>query len=210
MKPLKIMLLAAILVPVLPARAKEKKPALPEIFNQARTIYVQAEGGREFDPYLDSLDRVAIADVRDALRAWNRYKFTSEREEADLIVVVRKARAMARERGVGDDGALGRSQFPQTDPMGGQLPGAQHPAGPVMQPGEEPGAREDQLAVYQPKANGKPGKLLWSSSAREGLTAPRLALFEQFKDAVERAYPKPSGGPPTARPGEPQGPAARP
>src|SRR5271156_682719 len=73
-----------------PAQSKKKDPDIPALYRQARYVYVEAVDGDEFDPRLYPEDRQAIADVRHALQAWNRYTLTIRRQDADLVFVVRK------------------------------------------------------------------------------------------------------------------------
>lgn len=221
-----IVLLLAVFSALLPVHAKDKKqPSLPAALNEAHTVYVEAVYGREFDANLDAPDREAIADVRDALRGWNRYVFTSERGEADLVFVVRKGRIAEGE----SRGGVDRDPIAQDGQMGAQMPGAQRPAGstagpgmgsgsgPGMGPGTGPGigtgpgmgpdtgmgpdevgggmagSADDLFEVCQIKPNGKRTAPLWTRSLRGGLDSPRLVLFQQFRDAVERAYPSQPG-----------------
>jgi hypothetical protein len=78
-----------------PAQSKKKDPDIPALFRQARYVYVEAVDGDEFNPRLYPEDRQAIADVRYALQAWNRYALTIRRQDADLVFVVRKGRLAA-------------------------------------------------------------------------------------------------------------------
>src|ERR1700677_186949 len=82
---------------VVPAQSKKKDPDVPALFRQARYVYVEAVDGDEFNPRLYPEDRQAIADVRHALRTWNRYALTIRRQDADLVFVVRKGRLAAAE-----------------------------------------------------------------------------------------------------------------
>ena len=94
MKPHKAIALLLLFPAALLLQAKDKKKTIvPAVFGQARYVYVEAVDGREFDPNLYPEDREAIADVRDALADWNRYTLTTEREQADLVIVVRKGDA---------------------------------------------------------------------------------------------------------------------
>lgn len=77
----------------------KKKNTLPAMFNTARYVYVQAEDGDIFKPDLFPEDCQAISDVEDGLRDWNRYVLTINRNEADLVFVVRKGREVAAKVG---------------------------------------------------------------------------------------------------------------
>ncbi len=175
---------------VLLLNAKEKKPVIPAIFGQARYVYVEAIDGQEFDPNLNPEDRIAIADVRDALDDWGRYTLTMNRGEADLVVVVRKGRAASGNVGIA--------------PRHGQLPGS---AGQPGQPGSgaefgaDAGPADDLLEVCQIDPGGKLSGPLWERSMSDGLNAPRVLLLEQFEKAVDKAYPlQPPPAPRTQKP----------
>ena len=70
-------------------------------------MYVEAVDGEEFNPNLSPADRIAIADLRDLLRAWGRYTFTADREKAELVFVVRKGRRVSAGTGGGMGGGMG-------------------------------------------------------------------------------------------------------
>ena len=53
----------------------------------------------------------------------------------------------------------------------------------------EVGPVEDLLKVYMLTSDGRLGAQIWTRSLEDGLNAPQLALFRQFRAAVERAYP---------------------
>jgi hypothetical protein len=184
MKTLKTIALILALAPALATlQAKPKKPyKLPAMFNQARYVYVEAVAGQEFDPRLNSYDRQAIADVESALNDWNRYLLTTERDQADLIFVVRKGRVAEANVGVqvgpGPQGAPGR-------PANGPLPG--NGVGGTV--GGGVGPPDDLLEVYLPNPNEAHGTLLWQHTLADGLNPPDLSLFKQLKDEVEHTYP---------------------
>lgn len=210
MKHLKVALLILLLLPGLAAAQKKaKKPIVPAIFNQARFVYVQAVDGQEFDQNLYPEDREAIADVRDALEAWGRYTFVLDRENADLVFVVRKGRLASANAGVaaGQDPDVGaqRVQFPGNQRQQGNGIGRQQAPGVGVGLGAEAGAPDDLLEVCLHTPKGKLGAPLWIHSSADGLNAPRLLLFKQFKDEVEKAYPNlpPKPAPPSPPPSKP-------
>ncbi len=182
----------AILLPALVAvQGKPKKPdTLPAIFRNASYVYVQAVDGQQFDPRLDPEDRLAIANVQDALSDWKRYTLVTRRDQADLIIVVRKGRLV--EGRVGVDVGAGTQGNAGTGP-GGQAPSAGGPraSGPGVGVGVggEVGPPDDLFEVYEPGSNDAFGAQLWVRSQPEGLSGKNPILFKQFKDAVEKAYP---------------------
>jgi hypothetical protein len=195
MKPLKAMALLLAALAAAPAvHSKDKKNSLPEVFRHAHTVYVEAVDGREFDQNLDPSDREAIADIRDALHAWGRYTYTAEREQADLVFVVRKGRIADA------NGGFGAGNGPMPEPRGGQMPGQQPAGGPVVEPRNEIGATEDLLEVCQMNANNKRSAPLWRRTFPGGLDSPRLVLFKEFKEDVESAYPNPPANQPLTQP----------
>jgi hypothetical protein len=183
MKPLKMITLLLALLPALATiHAKPQKPyKLPAVFDQARYVYVEAVDGQEFDPRLDPDDRQAIADVYKAVYDWNRYIVTTRREQADLIIVVRKGRLAAATLG---------GQVSSAPPMGPGRAGGQYPGSGVAVGGEV-GPPDDFLEVYLPNPNEARGALLWQRTLPDGLDPPELTLFKQLKDEVERTYPSP-------------------
>ena len=155
-------------------------------------MYVQAVDGTEFDSNVPTADRVAIAAVRDAIKSWGRYTITPEREKADLVIFVRKgrpgeARPMASISALQDPHMGGGADTTAPDSGRAQMPG--------MGGGGGAGVGDDLFKVCPLNSDGKPGKDLWSRTLAGGLDAPRLPLFAQFKEAVDKAYPNPAAAP---------------
>ena len=194
MKKIKILGLALVLFPTLVLA--EKKPKVAPAINQAHTVYVQAADGEETKPGLAREDIQAIANVRIALRSWGRYTFTDDRSKADLIFVVRTAKRRMDGGGNFGRGAQGNGSGvgrggDMPAPQGGQFPGQERDNTAA----EDNPFDVDRLDVCQLKPNGKLTGALWSRSMDGGLTPPRLLLFAQFKDDVEKAYPAPAAAP---------------
>jgi hypothetical protein len=182
MRPNRLIVLLLILLPTIAmAQKKPKKPDLSAVFATARYIYVESMDGDAFKPGLYPGDRQAIADVEDALRQWNRYALAVRREEAELVIVVRKGRLASSRLHGGIGGGTG--------PQAPQIPGQQNPRGTTMGTETEVGPVEDLLKVYMLTSDGQLGAQIWTRSLDDGLNAPQLALFRQFRAAVERAYP---------------------
>jgi hypothetical protein len=207
MKTLKLAGLALLLLSsmVLAADKKEKKPKVPEVINQARLVFVQSADGEETRPGLASEDFQAVTNVRILLRNWGRYMFTDDRSKADLIFVVHTARGRTEMGGGGGGygrgsqgagsgmGAPGAAGMPA--PQGGQFPGTGRDSASIE---DTSGFDVDRLEVCQLKPNGKLAGALWSRSMEGGLAPPRVLLFAQFKEDVERAYPGTAASAPRA------------
>ena len=195
MKTTKIVALALMLSPTV--LLAEKKPKVAAAINQAHTVYVQAADGEETKPGLAREDMQAIANVRIALRNWGRYTFTDDRSKADLIFVVRTAKRRMDGGGnfgrgtQGNGSGVGGHGVDMPAQQGGQFPGQERESAGI----EDNPFDVDRLDVCQLKPNGKLTGALWSRSMDGGLTPPRLLLFAQFKDDVEKAYPAPPTAP---------------
>lgn len=180
-------------------QAKDKKPDVAEAIGKAQAVYVEAADGQQFDRNLDPQERMAIADVQDALQAWKRYRLVTQREDADIVIVVRRGHRMDPDGGMTPVDNPNRGADPNNmpgglpnrgmDPNASPMPGMQRPGGPVGSPGMQTGITEDVFEVCQVNASGKLTRPLWSRAMDDGLREPRLILFQQFKDAVEKAYP---------------------
>ncbi len=192
MKPLRAAALLLAFSATTFLQAKDKKPSVPAIFGQAKYVYVEAVDGQEFDPNLYPEDRMAIADVRDALQKWQRYTLTTERDQAELVIVVRRGRAAAAEVGVRPPVA-GRGQV-GAGQVGGDQTTAGGPirapmGGPGIEVGGEAGPPDDLFEVCLVNSGGGKGSPLWERTMADGLSGPRVMLFEQFREAVDKAYP---------------------
>jgi hypothetical protein len=188
-----IALLLVLVAPYAVAQQKSKKKAdLPAVFSNAHYVYVQAQDGDIMKPGLYPADRDAISDVQDGVRVWNRYAVTTERENADLVFIVRKGR-LAGVQGRG--GLSGPRQQPGT-PYPGNDP-RQTGASTSLGAETEVGPPDDMLEVYMLTPDGKLSGRLWWREMKDGLDGPSVLLLQQLKDAVERAYPTP---PPAKKP----------
>jgi hypothetical protein len=181
-------LLVCLLIVTL-AQSKPKKSDVPAVFQNARYVYVEAVDGDLLKPGLYPEDRQAISDVQDSIRAWNRYAIALNRNEADLVVVVRKGRLAGAQLHGGISGGT------RTQP--GQAPNQDSEGGPILQGGRsaevgaggEVGPDEDLLRIYIQNA-GKLTGTVWSREQDGGLDAPAVPLIAQLKAVVEHAYPQ--------------------
>ena len=162
-------------------QAKTKKPdKLPAVINLARFVYVEAVDGEQFDPRLPPEDRQAIANVHAAFQDWSRYLLTTRRDEADLIIVVRKGRLAEGNVGGSVSGGTGTKGAP------GRTTGG---VGYGVAYGGEVGPPDDLFEVYASNPNEAQGMRLWWHTRKDGLDTPNVTLFQEFKAAVERDYP---------------------
>jgi hypothetical protein len=170
------------------ASAKPKKPSVPEAFETAHTVFVEARDDRDItDILLDPDDRSAILDVQDGIQDWGRYTLSRSRRDADLILVVYKGRVMRDQPNSGAPGSLripvGHSpmQDPSDASQGGTDP--RSPDGLTQE--------KDQLWVYAIQSDGKLKGPIWRSEQERGLNSPNVLLLQRLKDEVEKAYPSP-------------------
>ena len=174
----------ALAIAVVPLHAKDKKKhAVPAVLGTAQYVYVEAMDGDEFDPHLLPEDRQAIADVREALQDWKRYRLTMDRKDAELLFIVRKGR-VASARGMVGTGGIGGPRRPVS---GGPrtVPGG----GPVVGAGGEVGPPDDMLEVKTMLPDGRPGAQVWMREEKDGLDAPQVTLVRELRLAVDRDYP---------------------
>ncbi len=175
------------------ATARPKKPSLPEAFETAHTVFVEARDARDItDLSLDSDDRNAILDVQDGIRGWGRYTLSRSRHDADLILVVYKGRLL-------------RDQPNSATPGTVRIPGGGHP--PIQDPSDasQNGAgnsspdgltqEKDELRVYTIQSDGKLKGPIWRSEQERGLNGPNSLLLRRLKDEVEKSYPAQSAKP---------------
>jgi hypothetical protein len=175
-----LILLVASLAATAPAQKKPKRPVIPAVFDHARYVYVQAVDGDAFNQKLYPEDRQAIADVESGLRYWGRYSLTVDRSQADLVFVVRKGR-LASAHG---DVAVIRGSGSQST----QSPGTRG-NGTAVGGGAEVGPPDDLLWVCTLDPSGKLSTPLWTGTKENGLTSPDVPLFQEFRGAVDSAYP---------------------
>jgi hypothetical protein len=152
-------------------------------------VYVEGVDGDLLKPGLYPEDRQAITDVEDSIRAWNRYAIALNRNEADLVIVVRKARLAGAQLHAGISGGTRTQpgQSPNPDSNGG--PNIQGGRSTEVGAGGEVGPDVDLLRIYI-QTDGRLTGTVWSREQDGGLDAPAVPLIAQLKAAVEHAYPQ--------------------
>jgi hypothetical protein len=169
-----------------PATPKPKKPSLPEAFETARTVFVEAPGDHDItDIWLDPDDREAILDVQDGIQGWGRYSLSRSRRDADLILVVYKGREVREQPNSGSPGGL--HQPVERAPM--QEPSDASQIGPSSTSPDGLTQEKDQLSVYTIQSDGKLKGPIWRSEEERGLNAPNVSLLRRLREEVEKAYP---------------------
>jgi hypothetical protein len=143
-----------------PAIAKPKKPSLPEAFETAHTVFVEARNDHDItDISLDPDDRNAILDVQDGIQDWGRYTLSRSRRDADLILVVYKGRVVRDQPNSATPGTLRIpvSHSPIQDPSDASQSGTNT--------NSPDGLREekDQLWIYTIQSDGKLKGPIWRS-----------------------------------------------
>jgi hypothetical protein len=169
-----------------PATAKPKKPSVPEAFETAHTVFVEARDDRDItDIRLDPDDRQAILDVQDGIQDWGRYTLSRSRSDADLILVVYKGRVVQDQPNSGAPGSLSlpAGHSPIQDPSDPSQSGASTSSPDALT--EE----KDRLWVYTIQSDGKLKGPIWRSEQERGLKGPNPLLLRRLKDEVEKAYP---------------------
>ena len=169
-----------------PATAKSKKPSVPEAFETAHTVFVEARDERDItDISLDPDDREAILDVQDGIQDWGRYTLSRSRRDADLILVVFKGRVVQEHPNSGVPGSLRLpvGHPPIQDPSDASQSGTNtsSPDGLTQE--------KDQLWVYTIQSDGKLKGPIWRMDQERGLNGPSVLLLQRLKDEVEKAYP---------------------
>lgn len=183
-----LMLLAAVGF----ASAKPKHPSLPEIFETAKTIHVEARDARDItDISLDPETRNTILDVQDAIQDWGRYSLSRSRHEADLILVIYKGRLTRDPNNTTPTLGIPRGSNNPTShsPIQDPADASQGPNGSNSPDGFN--QERDELKVYTLDANGKLKNILWHSEQIRGLDTPNLLLLKQLEREIDKEYPDP-------------------
>jgi hypothetical protein len=161
----------------------KKKPTVSAVFNHARYVWVESMDGDIYNPNLLPADREAITNVQNALRKWGRYVLTADRQDAELVFVVRTGRvAEGRIRGSVSSPGTGPSGYPNTGPQ-------PDPMGTGGMLGGGIGPPDDLLRVVVGN-DPERGAQVWLRSEKNGLAGPDVPLLQQLKKAVDHDYPR--------------------
>lgn len=150
------------LMAILPAQA-QKKPALSQVIVKAQFVMVMAQREMDFSQRPTSDDMCAVARVEEALLKWDRYKLVSRKEDADLVIAVRR-------------------EGPTMGCIAGGVGGSGRPPLGV----DVSSSGGDYMAVHMARPNISPASL-WRRTQKDGLAMPKLPLFKAFHDEVEEA-----------------------
>jgi len=162
---------------------QSKKPEPLAILASAKFVFVEAFDGPDSpgsvrDPRVTPEDREAVANVQNAVQKWGYYILTMRRSEADLVVFVRKGR--------GENAYTGGPAGNGIPPSGQASPMQMSEAGLVA--AADVGANVDMFCVYSLNPQGKLSGPFWQKSLKDGLSAPKMVLFKDFKnDVISRA-----------------------
>jgi hypothetical protein len=158
---------------------KKKANGMPQQVVVAQFMYVTSFHGDRFDPRTFPEDRQAIANMEEAIQAWHKYRLVSRPEDADIMLVVRPARAASARVGVG---------IPPIDSRGGGIDTGRPSTGGLGVGTDITSVPDDTLMVsLQPDRDPSAASFIWRRSQRNGLQGQKPALFEQFKKAVLEA-----------------------
>jgi hypothetical protein len=143
------------------------------ILASAKFVFVEAFDGPDGpglvrDPRITSEDREAVENVQNAVQRWGYYILTFRRSEADLVVFVRRGHPVNVQSGGHTGNGIPLSNQPS--PVG-------------------TGANVDMFCVYSLDPQGKLSGPLWQKNLKDGLSAPKMVLFKDFKNDVTRSAP---------------------
>jgi hypothetical protein len=177
-----------------PLLAKDKNTApLPFTVLSARTIAVVINPGSEVPAANPGENRSAQNDVELALSKWGRYQVLYDSTTADLIVLVRKGRAVSSTMSVPD--IYNRPVVLQPNESGVGIgvktgnpgtSGAGSPQDTTPHPKTEYGSADDTFAVYfGQRADPLDAPAVWRISGKDALRPPTVRAVEEFRKAVE-------------------------
>jgi hypothetical protein len=162
-----------LFTPLLLAKNKDKQ-IFPKLIVKARYVMVTTYfGDLPSDTRIMPSDRHAMADVQTAIQKWGHYSLAYRREDAKLIIVVRKGRYAETLAGV-------------------RIHGGSDQPNPSIAPDiqADVGDPQDMVAVYDASL-GIDSPTLWRSRQRDGLEPPDMKLVQKLRTEVETAARQP-------------------
>lgn len=157
-----------LLLPSLAVSQQGFRP-LPKLVVNAKYVLVTTYQGYDLtNPNILPGDRRAVIDVQNAIRKWGHYALANRPEDSDLILLVRKGRAVA------------------TQPQVRVEVGSSRPAQLGADAPVDLGDSRDMLAMYDSTV-GVDSAPLWRDIMSEGLAAPDVELVQKLRKAVEQA-----------------------
>ena len=176
------------------AKKKDKKPIVDPRLLSAQYVCIVSASGDDLDPRTQSGDRAAILLVEDAMKAWGHYHVVYNRENADILLVVRTGRRVGASVG----GPIGTGPVP--------IPGVPGPSGggvriggPDIVSGTEAdvsNVSEDMISIYDARVglDDMPGtSVLWRGVMSHGLGGGanhKVPLVDALRKDVEAATAK--------------------
>jgi hypothetical protein len=185
--------LSAVFLCSILAFAKDKKQAvLPEFVLQAQSVAIIGDPDEKISITNPNDQKQALNAVEEAFTKWGRLSPTNILQDADLVVLVRKARpAGAVAAGDPND----RPVILQPNDNGGRIAinkgpvptgTADPPNTGVPGTGMESGSTQDLFQVYRGHQRYPLDSTpIWSYVARNALNPPSPAAVEQFRKAIE-------------------------
>ncbi len=147
---------------------------LPKQVVHARYVLVTTYFGENLaNARISPEDRQAVIDVQEAIRKWGRYTLVYEKENADLILLVRKGRLATAQEGAGIH--IGSTR---PSPSVGSITNV------------DGGDPRDLLALYN-AAQGIDSSPISRGVETDGLKTPDLPLVTELRAKVEATAKKP-------------------
>jgi len=186
--------------------AKDKKKAvLPPDVLHAGTVLVIVDPSAGVDAADPNANRLARADVEQALDKWGRFRLVQEGFTADLVIMVRKGNGKAVQPTIGGTPingippvSVGSTTSPTqtTTRAGGRWGNSGIPSDPsnagtqpsTPRPQVEVGSSQDMFVVYRGNMNPNSSPLdapaVWRYSAKNALASPSVPAVEAFRKLV--------------------------
>jgi hypothetical protein len=159
---------------------QSKKRAPSAMLASAQFVFVEPYSGSDIpaaaiDPHVSAEDREAVGNIQNAILQWGPYQIAARGSEANLIIFIRKGRIGSANAGV-------HVHVGTSNPAPGAPTQTDAAAAPMG--GAEVGPDQDIFWVYSLEPDGKLTGPVWQKSLKDGLDAPKLILFEKFKEDV--------------------------